>query len=41
MPVRDFPYMIHYQVKEKEEKVSIKAVFFTYENPYKWEERGW
>ncbi|MEF8984145.1 MAG: hypothetical protein V5A51_06100, partial [Bacteroidales bacterium] len=40
MPVRNFPYMIHYQVKEKEKKISIKAVFSTYENPDKWEERG-
>lgn len=39
MPVQNFPYMIHYQVKEKDEKVSIKAVFSTYENPDKWEKR--
>lgn len=39
MPVKKFPYMIHFRVLEKQKLVSIKAVFCTYENPEKWEGR--
>jgi toxin ParE1/3/4 len=36
MPVKKFPYMIHYQILEKQQTVSIKAVFCTHKNPDKW-----
>jgi hypothetical protein len=39
MPVKKFPYMIHYQVLKKQQTVSVKAVFCTYENPETWGER--
>lgn len=39
MPVRNFPYMIHYVIKESKKKVGVKAVFSTYEDPEKWEKR--
>lgn len=39
MPVKKFPYMIHYRVLENQEIVSVKAVFCTYENPSKQEVR--
>lgn len=39
MKVRKFPYAIHYQILEQQKTVSIKAVFCTYQNPEKWEER--
>ena len=39
MPVKKFPYMIHYRVLESQETVSIKAVFCAHDNPDKWEER--
>jgi hypothetical protein len=39
MPVKKFPYMIHYRVLEQQELVSVKAVFCTYEDPEKWGER--
>lgn len=39
MKVKKFPYAIHYQILEQQKTVSIKAVFCTYQNPEKWEER--
>lgn len=39
MPVRSFPYMIHYRVLESQQTISVKAVFCTYDDPDKWEER--
>lgn len=39
MPVKKFPYIIHYRVLESQETVSVKAVFCTHDNPDKWEER--
>ena len=39
MPVKKFPYMIHYRVLESQETVSVKAVFGTHDNPDKWGER--
>ena len=40
MPLKNFPYMIHYIIQEKPRKsVSVIAVFSTYENPEKWEDR--
>lgn len=39
MPVKKFPYMIHYRVLERQKLISVKAVFCTYDDPEKWEER--
>lgn len=39
MPVKKFPYMIHYRVLESQQTVSVKAVFCTYGDPDKWHER--
>ena len=39
MPVKQFPYMIHYRVLESQQTVSVKAVFCTYDDPDKWMER--
>jgi hypothetical protein len=39
MPVKKFPYIIHYRVLKSQETVSVKAVFGTHDNPDKWEER--
>ncbi|MDO8929033.1 MAG: hypothetical protein Q7W54_08595 [Bacteroidota bacterium] len=39
LKVKKFPYAIHYQILEQQKTVSIKAVFCTYQNPEKWEER--
>lgn len=36
MPVKKFPYMIHYRVLASQQLVSIKAVFCTHEDPGKW-----
>ena len=39
LPVKNFPYTIHYRVLSSQKIVSIKAVFSTYENPDKWDKR--
>lgn len=39
LPIRKFPYMIHYMVFDDKLQVSIKAVFCTYLDPSKWEDR--
>jgi len=39
VPVKKFPYMIHYQVLKSQETVSVKAVFCTHIEPSKWEEK--
>jgi hypothetical protein len=39
LPIRKFPYMVHYKVFEDKQEVSIKAVFCTYQAPDKWENR--
>lgn len=40
LPLKKFPYMIHYSVFLDEEKVSIKAVFCTHQNPENWHKRN-
>ena len=37
VPVKKFPYMIHYRVLESQETVSVKAVFCMRVDPSKWE----
>lgn len=39
LPIKKFPYAIHYRVLSAQKTVSIKAVFCTHENPYKWRDR--
>jgi hypothetical protein len=39
MKVKKFPYAIHYRVLSQQETISIKAVFCSYQNPDKWEQR--
>jgi hypothetical protein len=36
MPVKKFPYMIHYRILESQQIISIKGVFNTNLNPDKW-----
>jgi hypothetical protein len=40
LPVKKFPYTIHYRVLSSQKIVSIKAVFCSFEDPDKWEERA-
>jgi len=37
LPVKKFPYMIHYYVNEKSKTVVIMGVINTYLNPAQWE----
>lgn len=39
MPVKNFPYLVYYRVLDSQKTVSIKAVFCTFENSDKFEER--
>ena len=39
MKVKKFPYAIHYRIVKQQKVVSIKAVFCTFQNPDKWEDR--
>ncbi|NLL20021.1 MAG: hypothetical protein GX262_13555 [Clostridia bacterium] len=38
MPVKKFPYMIHYRMLKNQQIMSVKAVFGTYDDPDKWGE---
>ena len=40
LPLKRFPFMIHYTVLSDEKTVSIKAVFCTYQNPEIWYKRN-
>jgi len=39
LPIKRFPYMIHYQVCEDKNEISIKGVFCTHQNPENWKDR--
>ena len=39
LPVKKFPYTIHYRVLKLQKVISIKAVFCDYEDPGKWGKR--
>jgi len=39
MPVKKFPFLVHYRVNEKQRIVQVEAIFSTYRNPKIWEER--
>jgi len=39
LPMKRFPYMIHFIVDESAKKVVVLGVINTYLNPHKWKER--
>jgi hypothetical protein len=39
LPLKKFPYMIHYVIKEKEKQIIVLGVISTHQNPKKWENR--
>ena len=39
LPVKKFPYMIHYEVWKDKYQISIKGVFCTHQNPENWKDR--
>ncbi|MBW6497158.1 MAG: type II toxin-antitoxin system RelE/ParE family toxin [Bacteroidales bacterium] len=39
LPLKKFPYMVHFTVDEENSIVTIRAVFHTSLNPQKWENR--
>ena len=38
-PVKKYPYMIHYEVWENKDEISVKGVFCTHQNPDIWQDR--
>ena len=39
LPLKKFPYMVHFTINEKENLVIVRAVFGTHEDPQKWTKR--
>jgi len=39
LPLRKFPFMVHYTISEKNQIVIIRAVFHTSPDPKKWSKR--
>lgn len=39
MPVKKFPYMVHFRVNQDENTVKVEAVFNTWISPANWSER--
>ena len=39
LPVRKFPFMIHYTLDEENKTVIVRAVFSTHRNPAIWKQR--
>lgn len=39
LPLKKFPYMIHYRVDENKKLILVSAVFSTHINPENWEKR--
>lgn len=39
LPVKEFPYMIHYTINKKEQRVVVHAIFNTSRNPKIWKDR--
>jgi len=39
LPLKKFPYMVHYTVDEDNSLITIRAVFHTSVSPQKWENR--
>ena len=40
LPLKKFPYMIHYCVDVENRVVKVEAVLCTFQNPVKWKERA-
>lgn len=40
LPLKKYPYMVHFSVDEEKGQVSIWAVIHTSQDPEKWQERG-
>ena len=39
LPIKKYPYMIHFTVSEVDQKVTVRALFHTSLDPEKWMER--
>jgi hypothetical protein len=39
LPVKKFPYMVHFTIDEVQQVVTVRAVFHTALDPKKWKER--
>lgn len=39
LPLKKYPFMIHFTVDEKEQLIIVRAVFNTFRNPNIWKER--
>ena len=39
LPIKKYPYMIHFTVQEEAKTIIIRAVFNTYRNPDIWKDR--
>lgn len=39
LPVKKYPYMIHFTVNEADNLVTVRAVFHTSQDPKKWTKR--
>ncbi len=39
LPIKKYPYMIHYTISEKEKTVMVRAIFHTSQDPNKWKKR--
>jgi len=39
LPLKKYPYMIHFTVDEQEQLINVRAVFNTFRNPNMWKER--
>ncbi len=39
LPVKKYPYMVHFTINETDNKVTVRAVFHTSQDPEKWTER--
>ena len=40
LPLKKFPYMVHFTINQDQKMVTIHAVFHTALNPEKWKERS-
>ena len=40
LPVKKYPYMIHYTIDEGEQLIIVRAVFNTFRNPKSWKVRS-
>ena len=39
LPIKGYPYMIHYTINEATKLITVKAVFSTRKDPQNWKER--